>query len=81
MLRWGFEKLELDKQEIWLTTQMPGRDFYRKFGWEDVDAVDMDFSTYLGSFRGFGIHRTMFMMRKPGALVESAVEIGVARGI
>ena len=74
LLRWGFEKLELDKEEIWLTTQMPGREFYRRFGWEDIDAVDMDLSTYLGKYKGFGVHRTVFMMRKPGNLVKSEVK-------
>ena len=66
MLKWGFATLGLDKQEVWLTTQMLGRGFYRKFGWQDVDAVDMDLSEYLGELRGFGIHRTACLVRYPG---------------
>ena len=74
MLRWGFKQLELDKEQIWLTTQILGREFYRKFGWEDVDAVDTDLSTYLGKYRGFGIHRTVFMVREPGDLAKNDME-------
>ena len=66
MLRWGFATLDLDRQEIWITTQMLGREFYRKFGWQDIDAVDMDLSNYIGELRGFGVHRTACLVRKPG---------------
>ena len=66
MLRYGFAEFDLEKNLIWLSTQMRGRDFYRKYGWENVDNVDIDLSEWGGKYCGFGIHRSPLMLRQPG---------------
>lgn len=71
MLQYGFETLGADKVLIWLITQMRGRDLYQKFGFEDVDVLDIDFSEYTGPYRGFGVHRNICMVRQPGGDLSS----------
>jgi GNAT superfamily N-acetyltransferase len=70
LLRWGFAEFGLEKQLVWLTTQMRGRNIYRKYGWVDVEYVDVDLSEWGGRYRGFGIHRSPLMLRQPGELKE-----------
>ena len=68
LLRYGFEELRADALPIWLVTQMRGRDMYLKFGFEDVDVLDVDFSEYTGPYRGYGVHRSICMVRQPGGV-------------
>ena len=65
LLTYGLETLGANKRTIWLVTQMRGRELYRKFGFEDVDVLDIDLSEYAGPHRGFGLHRNICMIRKP----------------
>ena len=44
LLRYGFAEFGLEKETIWLSTQMRGRNVYRKYGWEDVENIDIDMS-------------------------------------
>ena len=71
LLRYGFENLEADKVPIWLITQMRGRAMYQKFGFEDFDVLDVDFSEFAGPYRGFGVHRSICMVRQPGGVPGS----------
>ncbi|MCJ1246111.1 hypothetical protein MMC30_003316 [Trapelia coarctata] len=68
LLRWGFATFGLEKHLVWLTTQMRGRNIYRKYGWVDVDHVDVDMSEWGGKLRGFGVHRSPLILRQPGEL-------------
>ena len=68
LLRYGFETLEADKVPIWLITQMRGRAMYRKFGFEDFDVLDADFAEFAGPYRGYGVHRSICMVRQPGGV-------------
>ena len=74
LLRYGLESLEANTMPIWLVTQMRGRDFYQRFGFEDVDVLDIDFSEYTGPYRGFGVHRSICMIRRPGAISSLEAE-------
>lgn len=67
LLRWGFENLHLEKCPIWLNTML-AHSFYRQFGWEEVDVVDVDLSQWAGAYRGFGVHRLYCLLRQPGRL-------------
>jgi hypothetical protein len=66
LLRWGFKQYGLEKEKVWLNTQMHGRNIYRRFGWVDVEFFDVDLVEWGGKYRGFGIHRTPLMLRQPG---------------
>ncbi|MCJ1472986.1 hypothetical protein MMC13_001635, partial [Lambiella insularis] len=66
LLEWGFQQFNLEKEKVWLGTQMRGRNLYRRYGWEDVDHVDIDLSDWGGKYRGYGIHRSPLMLRQPG---------------
>ena len=66
LLRWGFEQFDLEKEKIWIQTQMRGRNVYRKFGWVDVENFDIDLSRWGGEMRGYGMHRSPSMLRHPG---------------
>ena len=69
LLRWLFKTYGLDKELIWVNTQLRGRDnLYSKFGWQDMEVVDIDLSKYLGEGNGFGVHRSVGMLRYPGEL-------------
>lgn len=71
LLRYGFEELGADELPIWLVTQMRGRAMYLKSGFEDADVLDIDFSEYAGPYRGFGVHRSICMVRQPGGVPSS----------
>ena len=71
LFRYGLEKLGADESPIWLVTQMRGRAMYLRFGFEDVDVVDIDLSEYAGPFQGFGVHRNICMVRQPGRVTTS----------
>ena len=64
MIRWALEHLHLDTIPVWLFGQPDGHHLYRKFGWRDVEEVDMDLSQWAGPHRGYGLHRTMCMLRE-----------------
>ena len=66
LLRWGFEKFDLEMEKIWIQTQMRGRNVYRRYGWVDVENLDVDLSEWGGKMRGFGMHRSPCMLRQPG---------------
>ena len=68
MLRHGFEKLGAAEVPIWLITQMNGHELYKKFGFEEVEVVDVDLSEYTGLYRGYGVYRSICMLRQPGPL-------------
>lgn len=71
MFRYGFEHLGADKVPIWLVTQMRGRSMYLKFGFQDIDVIDVDLSEYAGPWQGFGVHRNICMVRQPGGITRS----------
>ena len=70
LLRWGFNEFDLEKETVWLNTQMRGRNVYRRYGWESVEHLDIDLSEWGGKLRGFGIHRSHSMLRKPGIFTK-----------
>ena len=68
LLLHGFNTLGADKVPIWLITQMRGRNLYARFGFEDVDVLDIDFAEYMGPLQGYGVHRNICMVRRPGGV-------------
>lgn len=66
LLRWGFKEFDLEKEKVWIQTQMRGRNVYRRYGWEEVDHLNIDLSEWGGKLRGFGVHRSPCMLRQPG---------------
>jgi len=65
LLDWGFTNFEIGRYPIWLSTTARARLFYLKYGWEDVDHVDIDLAKWTVPLSGFGMHRTPCMIRKP----------------
>lgn len=51
---------------------MRGQGIYGKFGWEDVDCIDVDLAERAGPGLGYGMHRSPCMVRPP---------LGGARGL
>ena len=70
LLEWGFRSFGLETETVYIGTQMRGRNLYRKYGWEDVDYVDIDLSEWGGKLRGYGVHRSPIMLRRPGRFVR-----------
>ena len=71
LFRHGFETIGADKVPIWIVTQMRGRAMYLKFGFQDLDVIDVDLSEYAGPWQGFGVQRNICMLRQPGGVANS----------
>ena len=65
MIQWAIGNLGLDTIPVWLCAQPDGHSLYQKLGWKDVENVDMDLSEWAGPLRGFGMQRTVCMLRQP----------------
>ncbi|MCJ1433709.1 hypothetical protein MMC27_003073 [Xylographa pallens] len=76
LLQWGFEAFGLEREVVYIGTQMRGRNLYRRYGWVDVGFVDVDLREWGGKLRGFGVHRSPVMLRQPGGWgrVEGVVD-------
>lgn len=61
LLRWGMEQAAERRVGIFLEATMDGYALYRKYGWEDVYEVTMEYEP-LG---GRGSQRLMLMRRAP----------------
>lgn len=71
MIRWALQNLHLDKLPIWRNAQPDGHRLYQNFGWRDFEQVDVDLSHWAGPNRGYGLHRTVCMLRESsGGSVE-----------
>ena len=70
LMRHGFHELGAGSLPIWLVTQVRGRHMYQTLGFEDVDVVDVDFSEFVGKYKGFGVHRNVCMLRQPGGVAS-----------
>ncbi|MCJ1385137.1 hypothetical protein MMC17_008256 [Xylographa soralifera] len=70
LLAWGFEAFGLEREIVYIGTQMRGRNLYRRYGWVDVAFVDVDLSEWGGKLRGYGVHRSPIMLRQPGEFVR-----------
>ena len=62
---WALDNLRLNAMPIWLNAQPDGYDLYKKFGCNDVGNVDVDLSKWAGPNKGYGMHRTVCMVREP----------------
>lgn len=78
LLKYGLDTLGAGALPVWLGTQMRGRNLYLKWGFEDVDSVDIDLTEFGGEWCGYGVHRSPCMLRMP-ELRDARVE--VERGI
>ena len=52
IIRWALENLRLDTMPVWLNGQPDGYRLYQKFGWRDIENVDIDLSHWAGPNRG-----------------------------
>ena len=66
MIQWAFEHLQLNTMPVWLSAQPDGYALYMRYGWKQVEVVDMDLSKWTGPNRGYGMHRTVCMLREAG---------------
>ena len=64
MIRWALEHLRPDTMPVWLCAQPDGYSLYLKLGWRDVEKVDMDLSKWISPYQGYGLHRTVCMVRE-----------------
>lgn len=78
LFRHGFENLGADEVPIWIVTQMRGRAMYLKFGFQDLDVIDVDLSEYAGPWQGFGVHRNICMLRQPGGVANCEAPTSIA---
>lgn len=65
ILRWGFNTYSLGDKQVFVQTFMGAQGMYAKFGWEEVDATEIDLVEWGGDARGFGLHRSPQMIRQP----------------
>ncbi|MCJ1285559.1 hypothetical protein MMC26_004900 [Xylographa opegraphella] len=70
LLAWGFETFGLERELVYIGTQMRGRNLYRRYGWVDAGFVDVDLREWGGQLRGYGIHRSPVLLREPGRFVR-----------
>jgi hypothetical protein len=54
LLKWGCELADRENKTIWLESSPPGYPLYRKFGFEDVDTLDVKLAELSGSARSEG---------------------------
>ncbi|KZP25810.1 hypothetical protein FIBSPDRAFT_367977 [Athelia psychrophila] len=66
LLKYGLDMLGAGALPVWLSTQMRGRNLYLKWGFEDVDSLDIDLKEFGGEWSGYGVHRSPCMLRMPG---------------
>ena len=66
MIRYAVDELSLSRLPVWLHTQVRASGFYNKFGWQEVDRLNVDMSEWKGKGLGFGTHSSLCMVREPG---------------
>jgi len=64
MIQYAITHLHLDTLPVWLCAQPDGYHLYRKFGWRDVESVEMRLEEWAGEGRGYGLHMTVCMLRE-----------------
>ena len=67
IILWALEQLRLDSMPVFLNAQPDGYGLYKRFGWKDVENIDVDLSRWAGPNRGYGMHRTVCMLRDPSS--------------
>ncbi|CAG8949308.1 hypothetical protein HYFRA_00004934 [Hymenoscyphus fraxineus] len=65
LLRWGFHTYGLEKETVFVQTFMGSREIYAKYGWQEVDATEINLAEWAGDGMGFGVHRSPQMIRQP----------------
>ena len=65
IIHWALEHLRLDSIPVFLNAQPDGYALYKRLGWKDVENIDVDLSRWVGLNRGYGVHRTVCMIRDP----------------
>ncbi len=63
LLAWGLANWPIRNSPIYLSAQLTGHKLYRKYGWQDVDEIILDLSEYMPPFSGYGLHKTICMVR------------------
>lgn len=48
---------------MFVITTMKGRKIYERFGWKQVDVIDVDLGARGGTFEGYGMHRSLCLLR------------------
>lgn len=76
MITWALTNLRLKTMPVWLCAQLDGHGLYRRFGWRDVMNVEMQLDEWAGANRGYGLHRTVCMLREP----DGSDDKGTGRG-
>ena len=66
LLRWVLANTDMDRHPAWLAAQPKGRGLYGRFGWKEVDYLDIDLSKWAGPLTGYGLLRSTLMIRPPG---------------
>ena len=62
LLEYAVKEFNLDEYSVWLSTQTRGHGLYVKYGWKDVDGLEVD----LGKHGvGEGMHWSPCMIRDP----------------
>ena len=57
---------DAEGKKTYIEASAAGKPLYEKFGWKRIDDLDVDLSAAKG-FENYGIHRTVLMIREPGA--------------
>lgn len=57
---------DAEGKKAYIEASAAGKPLYEKFGWRRIDDLDVDLSAAKG-FENHGVHRTVLMVREPGA--------------
>lgn len=58
--------LRLKERPMFVVTTMKGRKIYERFGWKQVDVIDVDIGAREEALQGYGVHRSLCMIRARG---------------
>ncbi|KAI9684244.1 MAG: hypothetical protein M1822_005717 [Bathelium mastoideum] len=65
LVEYLYSKYDLDNEPVIVNTRATSEGFYAKLGWTMVDSTDFDLSEWGGKGRGYGVHRSPWMLRCP----------------
>ncbi len=65
LLSWGLASWPIGNNPVYLSAQLEGHKLYQNFGWQDVDEIILDLGKYMPPFSGYGLHKTVCMIKPP----------------
>lgn len=68
MLQWAFIHFGLKNETVWTVLPRLGSDVFSRFGWMEVDVVDIDVGKWVKGEKQTFVYQMLCMIRRPGEL-------------